>query len=218
MTNSRDKGKNGEREACKILSNVFGGSFTRVPSSGALVGGKNIVRLDTLSETQGRAFRGDIIPPDFLPKMFLEVKAYKEFRFHQLIQPSSCPLLDVWIKQAIIGKQDDDQWFVCFKINLKGWYVAVPEDEYEGYTFDNYSVYNSPHGKVRVTDMLSFFKANKDLISKKAGPSSVDDNSDDDRIKNHDSTKTDFKNAPKLSASGGSHRGNAETNDSLSQE
>jgi hypothetical protein len=165
---SKIKGNNGERELCKLLSEIFGGSFVRVPNSGANVGGKNVQRRQSLSVTQDRAFRGDIIPPDHLPKFIVECKSYKEFRFHQLLQPGPCPLLDIWIKQTIDIIDPNDQWFVAFKINLRGWYVAVPESECEGYRFDNYCIYNSPHGRVRVTDLLSFFKANSELIAKKA--------------------------------------------------
>jgi hypothetical protein len=170
MVNSRNKGKNGERELCRILSDIFSGSFVRVPNSGAQVGGKNVHRRGALSVTQDRAFRGDIIPPDHLPKFIVEAKSYKDFRFHQLVQPGRCPLLDEWIKQTVDIIDPGDQWFVAFKIKLKGWYVTVPENECEGYVFENFCHYTSPHGRMRVTDMLSFLKNNRDLILKKAGP------------------------------------------------
>ena len=84
---SKIKGNAGERELCKLLSEIFLGSFVRVPNSGANVGGKNVHRRASLSTTQDRAFRGDIIPPDHLPKLIIESKSYKSFPFHQLLQP-----------------------------------------------------------------------------------------------------------------------------------
>lgn len=166
---SSRKGSNGERELCKLLTEIFSGSFVRVPNSGAMVGGKNVHRRQTLSTTQDRAFRGDIIPPDHLPRFIIESKSYQDFRFHQLLQPGACPVLDSWIKQTVDIIDPGDQWFVAFKITLKGWYVAVPESECSDYEFRNYCIYSSPQGIVRVTDLVSFFKTNRDMISGKAG-------------------------------------------------
>jgi hypothetical protein len=166
---SKRKGNAGELELCKLLTEIFSGSFVRVPNSGANVGGKNVHRRTSLSVTQDRAFRGDIIPPDHLPKFIIEAKSYKEFRFHQLLQPGPCPMLNGWIKQTVDIIDPGDQWFVAFKISMKGWYIAIPEHECEHYIFDNVCLYTSPHGRMRITDMLSFFRKNKDLISQKAG-------------------------------------------------
>jgi hypothetical protein len=167
---SKIKGNAGERELCKLLTEIFGGSFVRVPNSGANVGGKNVQRRQALSITQDRAFRGDIIPPDHLPRLIVESKSYKDFRFHQLLQPGPAPMLDSWIKQTIDIIDPYDQWFVAFKIVRIGWYIAIPDSECSDYLFDNHCIYNSPHGRMRVTDMLTFFKTNRDLIAKKAGP------------------------------------------------
>ena len=51
---SKNKGKAYERDVANFLSELYGESFTRVPYSGAFVGGKNIVRTKTLSENQTR--------------------------------------------------------------------------------------------------------------------------------------------------------------------
>lgn len=165
---SKTKGSNGEREICKLLSDIFGGSFVRVPSSGAQVGGTNAHRLEKYSDTQGRAFRGDVIPPDNLPNLYIEAKSYKDFRFHQLLQPMGSPILDTWIKQVDEGKVATDVWFICYKISRVGWYIAMPEDACADYAFENYCEYLSPSGRVRVTDMLSFFRNNYQLIAKRA--------------------------------------------------
>ena len=166
--NGRIKGANGERELCKLLSGIFSGSFVRVPHSGSMVGGKNLHRRQTLSKTQDRSFRGDIIPPDTLPRLVIETKSYADFAFHQLIQPGTCALLDDWIGQAKTASDPDDQWFVAFKITRKAWYIAVPDSA--DYVFDNHCAYTGAHGAYRITELSSFFKANRDTVLQKAGP------------------------------------------------
>ena len=162
--NGREKGKSGEREICKIFGMNLGGNWMRVPSSGAMVGGTNKARLSSMSLVQGRAFRGDIIPPDHLTKMYLEVKSYKEFSFHQLLQSQTCMMLDTWIEQCLTGVQDDDQWFICFKITRKGWFIALPHSAASMYKLDSYCVYNSKDTTVVVTNLTSFLANNKDAI------------------------------------------------------
>ena len=166
---SKRKGNNGERELCKILGGIFAGSFVRVPNSGAMVGGKNVYRRQTLSKAQDRTFRGDIIPPDHLPRLVIEAKSYREFRFHQLLQPGPCPLLDEWIGQASAVLDQGDQWFVAFKITLRGWFLAIPDAECADYAFDNYSVYTGKHGTFRITDLIDFFRKNHAAVTAKAG-------------------------------------------------
>src|ERR1051325_524341 len=167
--NSRDKGKNGERELCRLLAGIFHGSFVRVPNSGAAVGGKNAIRRQTLSVSQDRSFRGDILPPDHLPHLVIESKSRQEFRFHQLLRPGPCPLLDDWIAQTKEVVDEGDQWFVAFKVTRVGWYVAVPESDDYDFT-NNYAVYHGASGRYRITELLSFFTANCKLIGEKAGP------------------------------------------------
>src|ERR1044072_476346 len=135
---SKRKGSASERELCKLLSNILSGSFVRVPNSGAAVGGKHATRRQTLSKAQDRSFRGDIIPPDHLPRLVIESKSYAAFGFHALLQPGPYALLDDWIKQTLAIVDPGDQWFVAFKISFIGWYLAVPEVECPDYVFDNY--------------------------------------------------------------------------------
>ena len=167
---SRRKGANNERELCKLLSGIFSGSFVRAPNSGAAVGGKQVVRRQTLSKMQDRTFRGDIIPPDHLPRLVIESKAYSEFGFHALMQPGPYALLDEWIKQTLTVVDPGDQWFVAFKISFIGWYLAVPEAECTDYTFENYCVYKGAHAAVRVTALPNFLQSNRDILLRKAGP------------------------------------------------
>jgi Holliday junction resolvase len=165
--NGRAKGKGAERELCKILSTHLGGSFMRVPSSGAMVGGSNKHRLANMSNTQGRAFKGDIIPPDHLPNLYVEVKSYKEFRFHQLLQPEGCIQLNSWIQQCLEGTEPTDNWMICFKISQKGWFVALPYNS--GYKLDNHVQYTSYNGSIVITEMTSWLKTNSVWILKACG-------------------------------------------------
>lgn len=196
MPNARDKGKNAERELCRLLSEIFSGSFVRVPHSGSIVGGKNVHRRQTLSKTQDRSFRGDIIPPDHLPRLIIESKAYKGFRFHQLLQPGACPLLDEWIKQTLDVVDAGDAWFICFKVNLLGWYIAMPDQDGSDYIFENCCIYNSSHGRFRVTDLLSFFRTNAASISRRAGGLAAE-NEIDERIQTHRSANHQQKHRSK---------------------
>lgn len=161
---SKRKGNAGELELCKKLMAIFGGSFIRVPNSGAFTGGKNAFRKEILSETQNRTSKGDIIPPDHMPKLVLEAKFYKDFRFHQLLQPGPCAQLDEWIDQAMDAVDDGDVWFVCFKINLRGWYIAVPVEGSETYFFENHCRYTGDYGTFLVTSAIEFFTQNRDVL------------------------------------------------------
>ena len=76
---SKNKGKSYERDVANFLTELYGESFTRVPYSGAFVGGQNIVRTETLSESQTRGFKGDIIPGPSFSKLVIEAKNYAEF-------------------------------------------------------------------------------------------------------------------------------------------
>jgi hypothetical protein len=172
---SKNKGNAGERELCKILGSIFDGNFQRVPSSGALLGGKNAFRRQILSENQVRSFKGDIIPPDTMPLLVIEAKSYAQFLFHQLLTPGNCPQLDEWIKQTIESADPNDVWFVCFKVVRIGWYVAVP-DINQDYIFGNYASYEGTHGKFKITDLKEFFTTNKQLVLNLTAPVGININ------------------------------------------
>ena len=48
-TKSKNKGKTYERELANFLTNLYKEKFTRVPYSGAFVGGSNIIRINDLT-------------------------------------------------------------------------------------------------------------------------------------------------------------------------
>jgi hypothetical protein len=162
---SKAKGNAGELELCKKLKVIFDGSFIRVPNSGAFTGGKNSFRKEELSDTQIRNSKGDIIPPDFMPKLVLEAKWYKDFLFHQLIIPGGCPQLDEWIKQSLDAVDDGDVWYVVFKINRRGWFIAVPSESSHHYVFEgSHAIYTGQHGSFHVTEAMGFFENNREII------------------------------------------------------
>lgn len=158
---SKNKGNSWEREICKFLSDTFGGNFMRVPNSGAFTGGLNAHRRASMSDTQVRNAKGDIIPPDHLPKLVIEAKNYKDFAFHQLLSPE-CKQLDTWIKQTLDTVDVGDVWFTIFKITRRGSYVAFDKKMVEQHNFKlpNHCIYKT----YVVCDMKDFFEINRTII------------------------------------------------------
>jgi len=156
---SKRKGNSGERELCKHLSTILGGSFIRVPNSGAFIGGKNIHRKTTLSEAQTRHRKGDIVPPDHLPRLVIEAKSYADFPYHLLLRPSPLPKLDQWIAQIRDGCDDNDFWFLAFKINRKSWTIVLRQNT--RWILNNHAIYEFEGEKYVVTDLESFLLTNR---------------------------------------------------------
>jgi hypothetical protein len=163
---SKNKGSGYERELCKFMGETFGGSFIRSANSGAFVGGVNAGRKAFLSKTQIAGQKGDIISPDHMPKLVIEAKFYAEFRFHQLLQPGAMPQLDEWISQCQDAIDEGDLWVICFKINLRGAYVAIPVEFCQNMVLTNYCKYTSEFGDFYVTDLKTFFVTNRDEVLK----------------------------------------------------
>lgn len=161
---AKAKGNGAERELSKFLASVFSGSFIRVPNSGAFIGGKNASRKEVLSEGQTRTMKGDIIPPDFMPKLVLESKFYADFQFHSLLTEGKVPQLDKWIEQTIECVEPGDLWFVAFKINRRGWYACFPEELAHNYALGNHAVYSDGAKKFIVTELTNFFTTNKEKV------------------------------------------------------
>jgi hypothetical protein len=161
---SKSKGNGAERELSKFLSATFGGNFMRVPNSGAYVGGKNSFRKATMSETQMSLTKGDIIPPDFMPKLVLESKFYADFPFHALLTDGAVPQLDKWIEQTIECVEAGDVWFVAFKINRRGWFTCFPQATAFNYKIGNHCVYNDGTTSFVVTGLNKFFTDNSAAI------------------------------------------------------
>lgn len=120
---SKNKGKSYERDVANFLSELYGESFTRVPYSGAFVGGQNIKRTATLSEDQTRGYKGDIHPGPSFPKLVIEAKNYAEFSWPSLALNKTSAQLDDWIQQAIDSCEPGDVWLLCIKITRQGQFV-----------------------------------------------------------------------------------------------
>lgn len=155
---SKLKGNIGERELCKKLGEAFGGSFTRVPNSGAITGGTNAFRRQSLSEGQIRAFKGDIIPPDELKHLVIESKFYKEFSYHRLVMGEDVNELETWLSELDNDCEDGDIGILCIKINRIGWMIVL--EPFEGINVKEYSTYK---GKW-VTALDYFLDNNKDTF------------------------------------------------------
>ena len=124
---SKSKGSSFEREIASELSTLYGESFVRTPSSGAYVGGSNVVRKKTLSEGQVQSFRGDIIPPDDWKYFNVECKSYADFPFHHFLLDKDIPLLNDWIEQLLDVAEDKDLNLLILKFNRKGKYIGFQE-------------------------------------------------------------------------------------------
>lgn len=167
---SKTKGKSGEREACKIFENAFGGNWERVYSSGAFVGGKNAFRRGYMEESQLRATKADIHTPDFMPKLVLEVKSYSDFPFHHLVQDKEIPKLEEWLDEIYQCIDPDDYWLLCMKFNRIGWYVLF-DPKLCDLEYNNHAKYYSPKLDkefVFTAPLDVFLEKNKEAILEKS--------------------------------------------------
>ena len=164
---SKTKGKSWERDVCNFLSELYHGSFIRVPNSGAYVGGKNEYRKDTLSEEQIKLARGDIIPPAKFPYFLAECKNYADFPFHSLFGKSSIALLDTWIEQVEHDvTSDNDLWILFIKITRKGTYVLFDTNLYDPKEscIECRKTYGSIYKNYWFAEMNHFFSIHKDNV------------------------------------------------------
>lgn len=158
---AKTKGNSWERECCKILEKHLGGSWIRVPNSGAYIGGSHSYRKSFLSDSQNKIMKGDIIPPDEFPKFVAECKNYKSFSFHLLLSNEN-KQIDGWIKQTTDCVSDNDIWFLFIKVTRTGSYVCFDSKLKSLFLLGNHAVYKN----YIVTDMNDFIEQNKDVIKK----------------------------------------------------
>ena len=124
---SKSKGNAWELEVSKFLTETYGETFIRIPSSGAFVGGKNAIRKTMLGEAQLHSKKGDIHPPESWKHWNLECKSYKEFPFHQL-WTSDVKILDSWIQQQHDVEDEGDLNLILIKISHKDRWVVFPQN------------------------------------------------------------------------------------------
>lgn len=140
---SKAKGSSWERDVALHLTGLYGETFTRVPNSGAYIGGKNTVRKQHLDEGQIRAFKGDIIPGASFPALNIECKSYKDFPFHQLYQGQT-KILEQWIDQLMEVADEGDFNILIMKFNRKGKFIAFQAKHRDLLkTIKNYTYYIS---------------------------------------------------------------------------
>ena len=120
------------------MTELYGESFTRVPYSGAFVGGSNIVRTETLSESQTRGFKGDIIPGPSFPKLVIEAKNYAEFSWANMALRKPNAQLDEWISQAQESCEPGDKWLLIVKITRQGQFVLWDHQNWRMPSLDIY--------------------------------------------------------------------------------
>lgn len=171
MTNSsKVKGNSGERELCKYMIKIFGGSWVRVPNSGGMVGGLRNVRAKTLSKSQLLNQSNDIVPPDEYPNCALEVKFYKDFSFNMLMDPKGYQQLNEWIDQVNESGIDMEKSFpmICFKINNKGWHTVVWSEKIKKLKLNdiNYTVYNYKGVEFKIFEMKTFMEKYTEELKK----------------------------------------------------
>lgn len=159
---SKTKGKSYERYIANFLSDLYKESFTRVPHSGAYIGGQNFTRIDKLSENQTRGFKGDIIPPDTFPLLVIEAKNYGEFQWHNLALGKDVKQLNEWIKQAQESCEEKDKWLLCVKISRQGEFVLWDPSLWADLDTDN--MYN----QFFYTDASKFWQLNSDKVKQQS--------------------------------------------------
>lgn len=120
---SKTKGNSWELDVAKFLTETYGETFIRIPSSGAFVGGKNNFRKTTLGGAQLQSKKGDIHPPETWKHWNLECKNYADFPFHQLFY-TDVKILDAWIQQQRDVEDHGDLNLILIKISRKEKWVV----------------------------------------------------------------------------------------------
>lgn len=124
---SKTKGNSWELDVAKFLTETYGETFIRIPSSGAFVGGKNASRKSVLGEAQLQSKKGDIHPPQSWKYWNIECKNYADFPFHQLWY-TDVKILDAWIQQQKDVEDKGDLNLILIKITRKEKWVVFPDD------------------------------------------------------------------------------------------
>jgi len=154
---NKNKGKRGESEVCKILTEIFELPFMRVFGSGSFFGGKNSIRFNNFTSNQQNLNEGDIVVPEELSHFSIEVKNYKDFPFHS-VYTNNCALLDKWLEQSENTKKSF--YMLFFKITYKDVYVCYPKN----YNFLKSESYTNYKNKYIIELAKPFLLTNKNEI------------------------------------------------------
>lgn len=167
---SKRKGSAAERQLCQLLGDKLGGTFIRSNNSGAFVGGKNFHRKSGLSDAQLAGVRGDIVPPEHLPRLVVESKSYADFPY-ALMTSAPVALLDKWLEQTLEAAEADDFWLLAFKTNRRPWMVAFDAAHAPVMPLERYTRYVSSSGlAVHVAALDLFLSSSAIVIKNLSGP------------------------------------------------
>ena len=136
---NKEKGKRFENAVAKQLTDWVGLPFHRVIGSGALLGGKNAVRMDQYSIEQQAAHQSDIHCPKESMHLAIECKSRQDFPFHQLFTKSK--EFESWIAQVLMTIKPDQTPILVFKAQRKPALIAVRCEDLWNYP-DNFLLYS----------------------------------------------------------------------------
>lgn len=157
---AKSKGNSLERAVCEIMKETFGGSWLRVPSSGAFTGGKNAWRKEAISAKQTGAMTGDIIPDDSMQGLSIECKNYADFSWSGVLLGKN-KQIDGWIEQAAeAAKSDHNLWLLIMKFNNQGIWTVYDKNKFSDFQLVNYMVYKD----YIIVNFKEFLSLNKQKI------------------------------------------------------
>lgn len=158
MSRQKQKGNAYERVVAEHLTNIFQLKFFRSPGSGAYVGGKNFHRIHDMTNSQQLLLEGDIVVPEELADLKFECKTLKKFSFSSLYHKNAT--FDSWLEQA---HSDDKMWFLVFKINNRGSFIAYDSHKYEPLLVPEESNHMQ-YKNITITRLEGFFELNKESL------------------------------------------------------
>jgi len=125
--NSKAKGNRFELAISHEFSERWNDTFKRVPQSGAIVGGKNRIKLLTLRDDAQQIFSADIICPRWFP-FALELKNYGPDNgpnMYTLLETDS-KILDNWLAQAkgdaVFARK---KYMIIFNVTRRSCFIIV---------------------------------------------------------------------------------------------
>lgn len=163
---AKAKGNSAEREICAILGDFLGGTWLRVPNSGAFLGGANHFRQQSLDQSQISKLKGDIIPPQEWSRLVIESKFYKDFQFNRLLVNEPIPQLDSWLEQNLSITTGNEIPLLIMKFNRKGMFIAIKESDSNGFELNNYARYKYKGEYFIITEFVNFLEQNKTQLIK----------------------------------------------------
>jgi hemin uptake protein HemP len=160
---SKTKGNSWERDIVNHLSALYNLPFVRVPTSGAFIGGTNVVRKEILHDGQIRMMKGDIIPPDKWKHFNCEAKNYADFPFHQLVQ-GECKQLENWIGQLMEVADAGDINILMMKITRKGKFIVVPQADHWDNKLPHHVYHSVKHNYWQMFEYTAFWERHSKLV------------------------------------------------------